>query len=410
MNAFQRYFQHNVVTVPSSFPDNLAIIVIIPVLDDWDIFCTLESLADCRLSEGNAGFLVVVNYSEECGDEVKKRNRLLASELKAWVINKAISGMWFEIVEAFELPAKSAGVGLARKIAMDQAACYFYHIGYPERPIASLDADTLVDSGYLDEIIRSFRGNPVAGVSIDYAHRLDDRECAESARDAVIKYELYLRYYQQALLYSGHPYAFTCIGSAFAVRTLDYVEQGGMNKRQAGEDFYFLQKLISTGRFKQLSSVRVYPSARLSTRTPFGTGQAIRQIIEDKGEYLTYHFDSFRGLKSFFAGIAGLYKTDSLLVEKYICMQTPALRHFLIQMDAVGVIMEINANCASEKQFVKRFFDNFNAFRVLKYLNYAHPDFYLKTDILQAVHSLLTELGFSSFGGTAENLELMRKL
>ena len=68
------------------------------------------------------------------------------------------------------------------------------------------------------------------------------------AREAIMKYELYLRYYRLALEYTGHPHAYHCIGSAFAVRTLDYVAQGGMNKRQAGEDFYFLQKLIATGR------------------------------------------------------------------------------------------------------------------------------------------------------------------
>lgn len=52
-----------------------------------------------------------------------------------------------------------------------------------------------------------------------------------------LPYELYLRYYQQALEYCGHPYAYTCIGSAFAVRAADYVLQGGMNKRQAGKIF-----------------------------------------------------------------------------------------------------------------------------------------------------------------------------
>lgn len=396
--------------MPSSFPEDLAIIVIIPVFDDQDIFCTLESLSASRLSEGGVGVLVVVNHSEVCENEVKTRNCLLAKELKTWVRNKNVPGIWFEIVEAFELPSKSAGVGLARKIAMDRAACYFHQIGYPERPIASLDADTLVDADYLDEIIRFFHKNPVAGISIAYAHRLYDGECTEFVRDAIVKYELYLRYYQQALLYAGHPYAFTCIGSAFAVRASDYVEQGGMNKRQAGEDFYFLQKLISTGRFSHLSSIRVYPSARLSTRTPFGTGQAVRQIMEGQGEYLTYHFEAFRGLRTFFGGIVGLYKSDSAELENYIRLQTPALQSFLLQVDAVGMIVEINANCASEKQFVKRFFDKFNAFRVLKYLNYAHSDFYLKTDILQAVHSLLMELGLSPSADPIENLELMRRL
>lgn len=114
-------------------------------------------------------------------------------------------------------------------------------------PIASLDADTLVAPGYLTGIIRKFRNSRVAGITLAYAHRYEGEECTEILRQAIIRYELYLRYYQQALEYCGHPYAYTCIGSAFAVRAADYVLQGGMNKRQAGEDFYFIQKLISTG-------------------------------------------------------------------------------------------------------------------------------------------------------------------
>lgn len=130
------------------------------------------------------------------------------------------------------------------------------------------------------------------------------------AREAIMKYELYLRYYRLALEYTGHPHAYHCIGSAFAVRTLDYVAQGGMNKRQAGEDFYFLQKLIATGRYATLQSTQVYPSPRFSGRTPFGTGQAVRQIVQESGHFRVYHPQAFRDLKCFFQGISTLYKVD----------------------------------------------------------------------------------------------------
>ena len=69
-----------------------------------------------------------------------------------------------------------------------------------------------------------FRKHKVAGVSIAYEHRLEGEK---EKREAMVKYELYLRYYQQALKYAGHPYAYTCIGSAFAVRACDYVAQEG---------------------------------------------------------------------------------------------------------------------------------------------------------------------------------------
>lgn len=410
MNPFEKYFQRNVVTGDIPFPDDLAVVVIIPVFDDRDVFRTLESLAGCRCEQGKTGVLVIVNHSEKCEEEIKTRNRELAEELKNWVTCRKVSGMWFGIMEAFDLPAKSAGVGLARKIAMDQAAAYFWRSGRTECPIASLDADTWVEPGYPDEIVRYFREFRVAGVSIAYAHRLDEPECSGAIREAIIKYELYLRYYQQALKYIGHPYAYSCIGSAFAVRAADYVAQGGMNKRQAGEDFYFLQKLIATGRYSSLSATTVYPSARFSTRTPFGTGQAVRQIAGDGGAYLTYHFDAFRMLKSFFAGIRSLYKDNNTVAEDYFCRQPLGLRDFLFENGWVALMAEINANCASESQFVKRFFDNFNAFQVLKYLNFVHPRFFPKTDIMQVTGVLLRELELPCPLLPVEVLELMRRL
>lgn len=409
MDQFVKYFQRNNTCVPVSFPDGLDIIVIVPVLDDREIFQTLESLCRCRIADERAGVLVVVNHSETARETLKVRNRILADELKQWVSRHPVAGIWIEVIEAFDLPAKSAGVGLARKIAMDEAAYYFYRQGRMECAIASLDADTLVEPAYLKHIIRKFRSSRVAGVTLAYAHRYEGEECTGILQQAIIRYELYLRYYRQALAYCGHPYAFTCIGSAFAVRAADYVLQGGMNKRQAGEDFYFIQKLISTGRFTHLPEVCVYPSSRLSERTPFGTGQAVRMIAEQGGKYMVYHFEAFRSLKFFFTGIAGLYKADTDRIRAYFAVQAEGLRAFLTYMSMEDCLVEINANCASEKQFIKRFFDCFNAFRVLKYLNFVHPNYYSEIEIMEAVQVLASEAGLPVAGTAAELLEEWRK-
>jgi hypothetical protein len=56
-----------------------------------------------------------------------------------------------------------------------------------------------------------------------------------------------------------------------------------MNTRTAGEDFYFLQALTKVlygkGRLPVKLPATVYPSARISNRVPFGTGQKISDII-----------------------------------------------------------------------------------------------------------------------------------
>lgn len=409
MDHFQQYFQRNKTELPVALPDDLSMIVIIPVLDDREIFRTLESLCCCPVEDEKVGILVVVNHSEAGDETLKERNRILVDELKQWTASHSANGIWIAIIEAFDLPAKSAGVGLARKIAMDKAAYYFYKQGRVECPIASLDADTLVAPEYVTGIIRKFRADRVAGVTLAYAHRYGEEGCSDILQQAIIRYELYLRYYRQALEYSGHPYAFTCIGSAFAVRAADYVLQGGMNKRQAGEDFYFVQKLIATGRFAYLPEVCVYPSPRFSERTPFGTGQAVREIANNGGRYLVYHFEAFRALQSFFAGIGCLYKGDSSRIRAYFEQQSEGVRAFLVHAGVEECLIEVNANCASEKQFIKRFFDSFNAFRVLKYLNFVHPGYYPEIEIMEAVQALASEVGLSCSGTPAGYLEELRK-
>ena len=408
MKVFQRYFQQNQIRWTSTFLNQPDAIVIIPVLNDPDVFDTIDSLRQCSCEEGNVGVIIVLNHSEGATELEKQTNCKLASDLQLYIDEKKTVGVCFEIMEAFDLPAKYAGVGFARKLAMDAAALFFYEQKKFESPILSLDADTLVEKNYFDVVLDFFRKTVVAGVSIAYAHRLT--ECDASSLDAIIKYELYLRYYQLALEYTGHPHAFHCIGSAFAVRTLDYVAQGGMNKRQAGEDFYFLQKLISTGRYAYLKETSVYPSARFSTRTPFGTGRSLRQIMDAKGEFLVYNFDAFRELKLFFFNIDHLYKTDGTNVTDYFAKQSTGVQSFLLEIRGEEILAEINANCASIPQFKKRFFDYFNAFRVLKYLNYVHEKHYSKEDVFVSVAVLFRKKDYLLTTDWQENLQLLRNL
>ncbi|NJK86994.1 MAG: hypothetical protein HC906_14465 [Bacteroidales bacterium] len=57
--------------------------------------------------------------------------------------------------------------------------------------------------------------------------------------EAISKYELYLRVHTAFLRLIGFPNSFFTLGSCFAVKAKSYTEIGGMNKRHAGEDFYF---------------------------------------------------------------------------------------------------------------------------------------------------------------------------
>ena len=166
--------------------------------------------------------------------------------------------------------------------------------------VACFDADCRCDPGLLVEMENLFRKRPeMPGCSVRFEHPLD----AENS-EAIILYELHLRYYIEACRYSGHPFAFHAVGSSMAVRAEAYVAQGGMNQRQAGEDFYFLQKIISLGNFGELNSTRVIPSPRVSDRVPFGPGRAVGEFLQGKGGRMeSYPFEAFEDLKIFFGQI-----------------------------------------------------------------------------------------------------------
>ena len=109
MKVFERYFSRNPVSRQLSFEADTAVIVIIPVFNDPDIFATLDSLCCCSVMNIKAGVLIVVNHSEVCPQEIKTRNIGLSDTLKRYVRDRQTDRLRFEVVEAFDLPAKYAG-------------------------------------------------------------------------------------------------------------------------------------------------------------------------------------------------------------------------------------------------------------------------------------------------------------
>lgn len=101
----------------------------------------------------------------------------------------------------------------------------------PSGFIASLDADCLVSDTYLSGILAWFETHPNAhAATLPYAHRLEEVNDSRY-RQAIIGYEIFLRYVAAGWRHAGLPCAFTAIGSCFAVRADAYARHHGMNKR-----------------------------------------------------------------------------------------------------------------------------------------------------------------------------------
>lgn len=401
-------------SIDKQFPDkDLAIVVAIPACNEPGILQTLESLLSCQRPKGSVELIIIINSAESDPADVLSQNELTEKEIRTCALAHEERGFRILVSHQSKLPGRHAGAGLARKIAMDHALSRFHHLNRPEGVILSLDADTNCEGNYLVEVQKQFLDHPdTKACSIRFEHPLTGSTFPDTVYRGIIQYELHLRYYIQALRFAGHPHAFHTVGSAFGVRACVYASQGGMNKRKAGEDFYFLQKIIPLGGFYEVNSTMVVPSPRPSSRVAFGTGPVISKF--QRGEYTeldTYHPDVFFDLKEYIDSVKSIYTSDQQELQEMLDNYPPSVREN-IRYEFFSRVGEIRRNSAHETSFIKRFYRWFNMFRTLKYINYAHQHYYSRIPVREAAGSFLvqTDAGFQDDGGAIEILQYLREI
>ncbi len=400
---FERFKTYNTQIPEIPVDKDLRLIVVIPSYREFKLFETLECLSKNDLT-AKAEVIVVFNSKIGEDESIVEMHRLQAQRMERF----NTENLRFIPVLETDLPPKIAGAGLARKLGMDLAVRRFNSIDNPGGIILSLDADTLCEKKYIQTVINEFDAHPKApGATIAFEHPVEGDEFPREIYDAIVLYELYMRYYIQALRFTGFPYAYHTVGSAFAVRAWAYVKQGGMGLHQAGEDFYFLHKIIPLGGFFEIKSTKVFPSPRVSNRVVFGTGPAVRQIIsEKKYDYPTYPLEAFLMLKPLFDTAERLFRDSyqDLITE-------PLLLEFLAENGFDAALEQMRKNSSGPETFVKRFYSWFDAFRVLKFLNYATSDGRLElAPVTQVARQLLTLIGREPAFNARDLLKTYREL
>lgn len=394
MNGFFDYLQRQKL-YSSEAPvfSSVGMIVVIPCFDEPDMLSTLQSLCSCALPDCNVEIIVVINAPEYATAAQLRENEHTRESIRGFMPGLP-STIHISVISVSGIRKKDAGAGFARKIGMDEAVRQFMLTSNKKGVIVSLDADCLVAPDYLREIRQSFESDSRLNTAIiPFEHILPDKKTNPRIYRAGVLYELYLRYYSEALRYIGFPYPYHTIGSCFAVRADAYVKVGGMNKKQAGEDFYFLHKLFLSEHIKELKNTAVYPSSRISNRVVFGTGPAIRKMTEsEEVVWETYSFDAFCALKELFDGISEVFKSKSETIRSWMVKIPESVKDFLQSENYLPALDEINANCASLPTFKKRFFTWFNAFMILKFMHYVHPKYYHLTPVEVSSACLLTRL------------------
>lgn len=417
MDILQRYIdqQNNQYCRCLDRPGKLAsVFVVIPCHNEPDFLTTLNSLADCYPPKAEVSVLVVINDAEDAPEEAVARNISTSDCIVQWQLQH--QHLFFDVqrIYAHALPRKWAGVGWARKIGMDKAVRQLVMSNYSDGIIISFDADCTVLPNYLQTIESAFDDNPTYSFfTIHFEHNIDNQELSASFREGIIRYELHMRYYRNAMQWSGYPHAIHTVGSSFAVKASAYVKQGGMNRRKAGEDFYFLHKLVLLGNYGNISSTTVFPAARQSDRVPFGTGAAMKKWSEGSFELnYTYSLEAFDILKPLFSSPSQFWEMKSTEIEEFMGNLHPSLQSFCKNSRTADELLELRNNCSNTKIFEKRFFHLLNAFWILKYLNFVHETFFSRRDLQTEAANLLQHIGIQVENNTShENLlEIFRNL
>lgn len=331
--------------------------IALPVINEAD---SLPVFLECLLRQDYSRFrvFICVNQPDEWWEIPGKKpicetNTAIVhtlenfKELDLTVIDRCTPGNGWK--------GKKHGVGWARKTVMDA----INKQAQSDDIIVSLDADTTFRSTYFSSLVQNFTAHPDAvAIAVPYFHQLVEDEAANRA---MLRYEIYMRYYSLNLWRIGSPYSFTALGSAMAFPVWAYRDIGGMTPKMSGEDFYFLQKLRKYGKMVFTNAEKVYPAARFSDRVYFGTGPAmIKGNLGDWTSYPIYamhHFDEIRITTDLFPEF--FRKTKETAVVSF-------LRELLKEEDPFQLLREN----FKEATFARACHEKFDGLRILQFLKY----------------------------------------
>jgi len=338
--------------------------IVIPAYSEFKFISqTLESINKNKPELLNQTLVaVVINNTNNSPKSIKENNQLTLQKLNGdnyqfthAVIDAASSGL--------ELPLKHAGVGLARKIGMDLV---LPHLISPKSLIFCTDADTKVSSDYLSKVTQYFDFHNTSAAVIGFDH-LQSEDSA--INDAIGKYENFLKTTAKKMKNAGSPYGYVSMGSTIVCTAEAYCAVGGMSRKKATEDFYFLQELTKYCGVHNIPEILVFPSSRPISRVYLGTGYRMEQM--QKGFDITnlyYSDDAYRYLSKWLhlGGHAWEKSLHDLL--KDIKSIHPNLIGFL-KIEGIEIIWsKIQNNAPSALHFKEQFHRWFDGLKTIRFL------------------------------------------
>ena len=183
-------------------------------------------------------------------------------------------------------------------------------------------------------------------------------------------YEQFLYDTANCMKNSGSPYDFITMGSAMVFTAKAYISAGGISRRKATEDFYFLQQLVKYKSIHKIKDVLVYPSSRSEQRVYLGTGYRIKNFSKNNNfQDLDIMQEGFDHLKSIYIIIDEHWHLCGDRICKLFKSVNPSIDKFMRNNDFVSIFNKIKKNTDNKKQCKSQFnnwFDNLKIYKFLK--------------------------------------------
>lgn len=338
-------------------------------------------VTNCPTYASNEAKFATAEFIENCQRYWAKEN--VMEGVTFGQINSGIDLLLLDITEQRGwLDSLQSGVGFARKIGMD-IAINLWQRGFIQSPwIYCSDADAFWPDNYF-----TFTDNESSSINEDskgaavfafqHQHSADDT----SLSTAAAIYDCSLRYYVLGLRWSNSPWAYHTIGSTLMIHSLSYVETRGFPVREAGEDFYLLNKIAKTGNIYNLDAPCLKLSDRTSERVPFGTGPAVNKIQQQSSsnDFLMYHPKLFELLKAWHALMPALFEHDLEVSNNNSELPEDEFHAMVQGLKSLGLekaLQHCRQQAKDPNQFRKHLWQWFDGFRTLKFIHWLRDNQY----------------------------------
>lgn len=263
----------NVLVIPlyAEFPHCIRLLNNLPKIDKKH-----KILLILVINQSNDSPSWVLENNQKLINYLNTLNKLWQSPSKSISLHKTQKCHLLVVDRALINPFEEENVGHARKIGTDIALSLIQKNIIRSQWIHQTDGDVILPDDYWN--IPDLNLDTMSALVYPFSH------CTYESPDenslACMFYEISIRDYRIKLFQAGSLYAHQSIGSTLAISAQAYAKVRGYPLRQAGEDFHILNKLRKVGLVYSLATQPILVSSRVSTRTPFGTGQNILRILQ----------------------------------------------------------------------------------------------------------------------------------